>query len=99
MAPFLKMFRATNYTSVPSFMLLRKSEHFTSNFAHFTWTNVNFKDLNIHLYLTLSYMASEDLEYSAQKTLCFKMFLCGLTVTQNSIHTISDLHRPCLTDT
>ncbi len=28
MAPFLKMFRATNYTSVLSFMLLWKSEHY-----------------------------------------------------------------------
>ncbi len=30
MAPFLKMFRAANYTSVPNFMLLWKSDFFST---------------------------------------------------------------------
>ncbi len=38
MAPFLKLFRALTCTIVPSFMLLWKSEHITTNVAHITWT-------------------------------------------------------------
>ncbi len=64
---------------------------------------LEFNDLNTHLYLRLNYgRASEHLKYSARKLCCFIMFLClswGSTITQNSIRTISDLDRSRLTDT
>ncbi len=59
--------------------------------------------VNIHLYLRLSYgTASEHMKYSAQKRygaiLCF-VLSWGLTTTQNSIRTTSDLDQTRLTHT
>ncbi len=68
---------------------------------------LEFNDLNIHLYLSLNYgTASEHLKYSAWKLYgalwCFMMFLWlswGLKTTQNSIRRTSDLDRSRLIDT
>ncbi len=55
---------------------------------------LEFNDLNIHLYLTLNYgTASEHLDFD------FMVLLWGLTITPNSIHRISDLDRSLLSDT
>ncbi len=59
---------------------------------------LEFNGLNIHLYLTLNYgTASENFDFMV----LYNVFVLswGLTITQNSIHTISDLDRSRLTDT
>ncbi len=59
---------------------------------------LEFNDLNIHLYLTLNYgTASEHLDFMV----LYNAFVLsrGLTITQNSICTISDLDRSRLSDT
>ncbi len=59
-----------------------------------------FNDLNIHLYLTLNYgTASEHLDFDFMVLYNAFVLSWGLTITQNSIHTISDLDRSRLTDT
>ncbi len=61
---------------------------------------LEFIDLNIHLYLTLNYgMASEHLDFDFMVLYNAFVLSWGLTITQNSIHTISDLDRSRLTDT
>ncbi len=59
-----------------------------------------FNDLNMHLYLTLNYgTASEHLDFDFMVLYNAFVLSWGLTITQNSIHTISDLDRSHLTDT
>ncbi len=59
-----------------------------------------FNDLNIHLYLTLNYgTASEHLDFDFMVLYNTFVLSWGLTITRNSIHTISDLDRSRLTDT
>ncbi len=61
---------------------------------------LEFNDLNIHLYLTLNYeTASEHLDLDSMVLYNAFVLSWGLTITQNSIHTISDLDRSCLSDT
>ncbi len=61
---------------------------------------LEFKDLNIHLYLTLNYgAASEHLDFDFMVPYNAFVLSWGLTITQNSIRTISDLERSRLTDT
>ncbi len=61
---------------------------------------LEFKDLNIHLYLTLNYgTASEQLDFDFMVLYNAFVLSWGLTITQNSIHTISDLDRSRLSDT
>ncbi len=61
---------------------------------------LEFNDLNIHLYLTLNYgMASEHLDFDFMVLYNAFVLSWGLTITQNSIHTISDLDRSHLSDT
>ncbi len=63
---------------------------------------LEFNDLNIHLYLRLNYgTASEHLKYNAQTlygALWCLWFSWGLTKAQNSIRTTSDLDQSRLTD-
>ncbi len=57
-------------------------------------------DLNIHLYLTLNYgTASEHLDFDFMVLYNVLWLSWGLIITQNSMHTISDLDRFRLTDT
>ncbi len=61
---------------------------------------LEFNDLNIHLYLTLNYeTASEHLGFDFMVLYNVFVLSWGLTITQNSIHTISDLDRSHLSDT
>ncbi len=61
---------------------------------------LEFNDLNIHLYLTLNYgTTSEHLDFDLMVLYNVFVLSWGLTITQNSIHTISDLDRSRLTDT
>ncbi len=61
---------------------------------------LQFNDLNIHLYLTLNYeTASEHLDFDFMVLYNAFVLSWGLTITQNSIHTISDLDRSRLSDT
>ncbi len=61
---------------------------------------LEFNDLNIHLYLKLNYgTASEHLDFDFMVLYNVFVPFVGLTITQNSIHTISDLDRSRLTDT
>ncbi len=61
---------------------------------------LEFNDLNIHLYLTLNYgTASEHLDFAFMVLYNVFVLSWGLTITQNIIHTISDLDRSGLTDT
>ncbi len=59
---------------------------------------LEFNDLNIHLYLTLNNgIASENFDFMV----LYNVFVLswGWTITQNSIHTISDLDQSRLTYT
>ncbi len=61
---------------------------------------LEFNDLYIHLCLTLNYgTASEHLVFDFMVLYNTFVLSWGLTITHNSIHTISDLDRSCLTDT
>ncbi len=61
---------------------------------------LEFNDLNIHLYLTLNYgTASEHLDFDSMVLYNAFVLSWGLTITQNSIRRISDLDRSGLTDT
>ncbi len=61
---------------------------------------LEFNDLNIHLYLTLNYgMASEHLDFDFMVLYNAFVLSWGLTITQNSVYTISDLDRTRLSDT
>ncbi len=61
---------------------------------------LEFNDLNIHLYLTLNYgTASEHLDFDFIVLYNAFVLSWGLTITQNSIHTISDLDRSRLSET
>ncbi len=61
---------------------------------------LEFNDLNINLYLTLNYgTASEHLDFDFMVLYNAFVLSWGLTITQNSIHTISDLDRSSLSDT
>ncbi len=61
---------------------------------------LEFNDLNIHLYLTLNYgTASEHSDFDFMVLYNVFVLSWGLTITQNSIYTISDLDRSRLTDT
>ncbi len=61
---------------------------------------LEFNYLNIHLYLTLNYeTASEHLDFDFMVLYNTFVLSWGLPLTQNSIHTISDLDRSRLTDT
>ncbi len=61
---------------------------------------LQFNDLNIHLHLTLNYgTASEHLDFDFMVLYNASVLSWGLTITQNIIHTISDLDRSRLTDT
>ncbi len=61
---------------------------------------LEFNDLNINLYLTLNYgTASEHLDFDFMVLYNAFVLSWGLTITQNSIHTISDLDRSRLSDT
>ncbi len=61
---------------------------------------LEFNDLNIHLYLTLNYgTASEHLVFDSMVLYNAFVLSWGLTITQNSIRTISDLDRSRLSDT
>ncbi len=61
---------------------------------------LEFNDLNIHLYLTLNYgTASEHLDFDFMVLYNAFVLSWGLTITQNIIHTISDLDRSRLSDT
>ncbi len=61
---------------------------------------LEFNDLNIHLYLTLNYeTASEHLGFDFMVLYNVFVLSWGLAITQNSIHTISDLDRSHLSDT
>ncbi len=61
---------------------------------------LEFNNLNIHLYLTLNYgTASEHLDFDFMVLYNVFVLSWGLTITPNSICTISDLDRPRLTDT
>ncbi len=65
-----------------------------------SWLELEFNDLNIHLYLTLIYgTTSEHLDFDFMVLYNVFVLSWGLTITQNSIHTISDLDRSRLTDT
>ncbi len=55
---------------------------------------LEFNDLNIHLYLTLNYgTTSEHLDFDLMVLYNVFVLSWGLTITRNSIHTISDLDR------
>ncbi len=61
---------------------------------------LEFNDLNIHLYLTLNYgTASEHLDFDSMVLYNAFVLSWGLTITQNSICRISDLDRSPLSDT
>ncbi len=61
---------------------------------------LEFNDLNIHLYLTLNYgKASEHLDFDFMVLYNAFVLSWGLTITQNSIRTTWDLDRSRLTDT
>ncbi len=61
---------------------------------------LEFNDLNIHLYLTLNYgTASEHLDFDFMVLYNAFVLSWGLTITQNRIRRISDLDRSRLTDT
>ncbi len=61
---------------------------------------LEFNDLNIHLYLTLNYgTASEHLDFDFMVLYNAFVLSWGLTITQNSICRISDLDRSRLSDT
>ncbi len=61
---------------------------------------LEFNHLNIHLYLTLNYgTASEHSDFDFMVLYNVFVLSWGLTITQNSICTISDLDRSRLTDT
>ncbi len=61
---------------------------------------LEFNDLNIHLYLTLNYeTASEHLDFDFMVLYNVFVLSLGLTITQNSICTILDLDRSHLSDT
>ncbi len=61
---------------------------------------LEFNDLNIHLYLTLNYgTASGHLDFDFMVLYNAFVLSRGLTITQNSICTISDLDRSRLSDT
>ncbi len=61
---------------------------------------LEFNDLNIHLYLTLNYeTALEHLDFDFMVLYNAFVLSWGLTITHNSIHTISDLDRSRLSDT
>ncbi len=55
---------------------------------------LEFNDVNIHLYLTLNYgTASEHLDFDFMVLYNAFVLSWGLTITQNSIRRISDLDR------
>ncbi len=61
---------------------------------------LEFNDLNIHLYITLNYgTASEHLDFDSMVLYNAFVLSWGLTITQNSIRRISDLDRSHLSDT
>ncbi len=61
---------------------------------------LEFNDLNIHLFLTLNYgTASEHLDFDFMVLYNAFVLSRGLTITQNSIRRISDLDRSRLSDT
>ncbi len=61
---------------------------------------LEFNDLNIHLYLTLNYgTTSEHLDFDFMVLYNACVLSRGLTRTQNSIRRISDLDRSRLSDT
>ncbi len=61
---------------------------------------LEFNDLNIHLYLTLNYgTASEHLDFDFMVLYNAFVLSWGLTIAQNSIRTISDLDWSRLSDT
>ncbi len=61
---------------------------------------LEFNDLNIHLYLTLNYgTALEHLDFDFMVLYNVFVLSRGLTIIQNIIHTISDLDRSRLSDT
>ncbi len=61
---------------------------------------LEFNDFNIHLYLTLNYgTTSEHLDFDFMVLYNVFVLLWCFTITQNSIHTISDLDRSRLSDT
>ncbi len=61
---------------------------------------LEFNDLNIHLYLTLNYgTASEHLDFDFMVLYNAFVLSWSLTITQNIIHTILDLDRSRLSDT
>ncbi len=61
---------------------------------------LEFNDLNIHLYLTLNYgTVSEHLDFDFMVLYNAFVLSWGLTITQNSIRRISDLDRSRLSDT
>ncbi len=61
---------------------------------------LEFNDLNIHLYLTINYgTASEHLDLDSMVLYNAFVLSWGLTITQNSIYRISDLDRSPLSDT
>ncbi len=61
---------------------------------------LEFNDLNIHLYLTLNYgTASEHLDFDFMVLYNVFVLSWGLIITHNSICTISDLDRSGLSDT
>ncbi len=61
---------------------------------------LEFSDLNIHLYLRLNYgTASEHLDFDSIVLYNAFVLSWGLIITQNSIRRISDLDRSRLSDT
>ncbi len=63
-------------------------------------SELEFNDLNIHLYLTLNYETASE-HFDLDSMVLYNAFVLswGLTITQNSIYRISDLDRSCLSDT
>ncbi len=60
---------------------------------------LEFNDLNIHLYITLNNgTASEHLDFDSMVLYNAFVLSWGLTITQNSIRRISDLDRSRLSD-
>ncbi len=65
-----------------------------------SFCELEFNDLNIHLYLTLNYgTASKYLDFYFMVFYNVFVLSWGLTVTQNSICTVLDLDRSRLTNT
>ncbi len=75
-------------------------ERWTEDNGEKSLHELEFNDLNIHLYLTLNYgTASEHLDFDSMVLYNAFVLSWGLTITQNSIRRISDLDRSGLTDT